>query len=362
MANHRMRIGLVALLGIFLVMVTCGTVTAKQAKLFKLDTCWMPSTESFVPWYAKKRGWDKAEGLDLQMHFFDSGPAQMEALPSRSWVLGSTGGVGHIMGALRYETPLIGISYMDTRTEAVLVRSDSPVMQVKGWNPEYPDVYGSPELIKGKTFLATMVTSSQYTMDKYLEVFGLTEKDVTIKNMDNPQALAAFESGVGDFVALWAPMEYIGMQKGWQISGDLHSCNAPLMTTLIGEKRFCEEHPEIVAKFLRMYLRVQHHMRRHPDAMVPELIAFYQEWAGYEMSEDFARKEIKMRPMFTYEEQLAALADSPFNSKADKWQADLANFFAAVGKFTPQEREKALKVPYITDKYLKMVKLPIPEE
>ncbi|MFZ7126054.1 MAG: ABC transporter substrate-binding protein [Desulfobacterales bacterium] len=355
----------IAMLGCLLtvsLLFLCTTPAVFAAdKLIKLDSCWMPSTESFVPWYAKKMGWDKEEGLDLQMHFFDSGPAQMEAIPSKSWGVGSTGGVGQIIGALRYEAQLIGISYMDTRTEGVLVRPDSPVMQVKGWNPEYPEVYGSPELIKGKTFLATMVTSSQYAMVKYLEVFGLTEKDVVIKNMDNPQALAAFDSGEGDFVALWAPMEYIGMQKGWKIAGDLHLCKAPLMTTLIGVKEFCEENPETVAKFLRMYLRVQHHMRNEGEKMVPELIEFYQEWAGYDMSPEFAKMELEMRPMFTYDEQIAALSGSPLNSEADKWQADLANFFTEVGKFTPEERDKVLNMPYVTDKYLKMVKLPIPE-
>jgi NitT/TauT family transport system substrate-binding protein/sulfonate transport system substrate-binding protein len=337
-------------------------VSAPGAKeLIKLDTCWMPSTESFVPWYAKKMGWDKAEGLDLQMHFFDSGPAQMEGIPAKAWVLGSTGGVGQIIGALRYEAQLIGISYMDTRTEAVLVRPDSPVLKVKGWNPKFPDVYGSPELIKGKTFLATMVTSSQYTMVKYLEVFGLTEQDVVIKNMDNPQALAAYESGEGDFVALWAPMEYIGMQKGWKIAGDLHSCDAPLMTTLIGVKDFCEKNPETVAKFLRMYIRVQHHMRRQGAKMAPELIEFYKEWAGYDMSPEFAKLELEMRPMFTLDEQLAALKGSPLKSNADAWQADIADFFTKVGKFQPEERDKVTRMPYVTDKYLKLVKLPIPE-
>jgi len=348
------------LMALTLVLAAFGPALAAD-KLIKLDTCWMPSTEAFVPWFAIKKGWDKEEGLDLKMHYFDSGPAQMEAIPAKTWSVGSTGGVGQIIGALRYETPMIGISYMDSKTEAVLVRPDSPVMKVKGWNPKFPEVYGSPELIKGKTFLATMVTASQYTMTKYLEVFGLTEKDVVIKNLDNPQALAAFDAGEGDFVALWAPLQYIGMQKGWMIAGDLDKCGAPLMTTLIGTREFCEDNPETVAMFLRMYLRVQHYMRQQGTALAPELVEFYRDWAGFEMSEEFARMELELRPMYTLEEQLKAMEGSPFNSQADKWQADIANFFTSVGRFKAEERDKVLKVPYITDKYLKMVKTPIPE-
>jgi hypothetical protein len=79
------------------------------------------------------------------------------------------------------------------------------------------------------------------------------------------------------------------------------------------------------------------------------------------MSPEVAKLELELRPMFTYEEQLDDLKGSPFNSKADKWQESLANFFTSVGKFKPEEKEKVQKTPYITDKYLKMVQLPIPE-
>ena len=96
------------------------------------------------------------------------------------------------------------------------------------------------------------------------------------------------------------------------------------MTTLIGVKDFCEKNPETVAKFLRMYIRVQQHMRKQGDKMVPELVEFYKEWAGYDMSPEFAKLELELRPMYTLEEQLDALKGSPFNSKADKWQESLA--------------------------------------
>ena len=55
--------------------------TPAQAQApMKLKTCWMPEQETFFPWLAKQKGWDKQEGLDLELLFFDSGMAQMEAL------------------------------------------------------------------------------------------------------------------------------------------------------------------------------------------------------------------------------------------------------------------------------------------
>ena len=75
---------------------------AVAADPVKVPTCWMPEHETFIMWYAIEKGWDKEEGLELggedQFLYFDSGMAQMEALPARQWVLGATGGVPQVMG------------------------------------------------------------------------------------------------------------------------------------------------------------------------------------------------------------------------------------------------------------------------
>ena len=84
--------------------------SAAAEKPFKLDICAMPEHESFIFWYAKEQGWDKDEGLDFQIHFFQTGMDQLEALPAKQWVVGGTGTVPILVGALRYNTYLIGIA------------------------------------------------------------------------------------------------------------------------------------------------------------------------------------------------------------------------------------------------------------
>lgn len=78
---------------------------AAAEKPFKLDICAMPEHESFIFWYAKEQGWDKDEGLDFQIHFFQTGMDQLEALPAKQWVVGGTGTVPILVGALRYNIP-----------------------------------------------------------------------------------------------------------------------------------------------------------------------------------------------------------------------------------------------------------------
>ena len=109
------------------------------------------------------------------------------------------------MGALRYNTYVIANADEEFLINRVLVRPDSPIAKVKGWNKDYPEVLGSPETVKGKTFLTTTVSSAHYALSVWLRVLGLTEKDIVLKNMDQAQALSAYEDGIGDGVCLWAP-------------------------------------------------------------------------------------------------------------------------------------------------------------
>lgn len=58
-------------------------------------------------------------------------------------------------------------------TNSVLVRPDSPIAKVKGYNKDFPEVLGSPDTVKGKTFLTTTVSSAHYGLSSWLKVPGL---------------------------------------------------------------------------------------------------------------------------------------------------------------------------------------------
>ena len=221
----------------------------------KLRTAWLDEHEAFLVWYAKEKGWDKEEGLDIEMLLFSSGMAQLNALPAGEWVLAGTGAVPGMMGALRYGTYTIAVTNDESYTNALLLRPDSPILKTKGYNKDYPEVYGHPDDVRGKTFLITTMSSPHFTLSHWLRVLGLKESDVTIKNIDQAQGLAAFDSGIGDGVCLWAPHMFFGMDKGWKVAGTPNTCGVGLPTVLMGDKKFCDANPELVAKFLRVFLR-----------------------------------------------------------------------------------------------------------
>jgi NitT/TauT family transport system substrate-binding protein/sulfonate transport system substrate-binding protein len=319
-----------------------------------LDTCWMDEHETFVPWYAKEKGWDKAQGIEIKINMFDTGMAQVEALPAKQWVLGGTGGVPMMFAALRHDAYLIAIGNDESVTNAVLVRPDSPILKVKGANPKYPEVYGNAETVKGKTILATTISSGHYAMSTWLKTMGLTDKDVVIKNMDPAQCVAAFEKGIGDAVVLWAPQMYNGIKKGWKVASDVKKAGGFIPIVLLGEKEFCDKNPEAVAKFLKVYFQGIDLIRKDGAKLAPDYARFLK-WAGLNMNEDDAKMDLEMHPVFTLEEQLKMFDTSKGESQVQAWQKSLVQFFTELGKLKPAEGKKLETGYYITDKFLKLV-------
>ena len=74
-----------------------------------------------------------------------------------------------------------------------------------------------------------------------------------------------------------------------------------------------------------------------------------------------AALDIKTHPVFNLEEQLALFDDSKGQSKAATWMADIAAFFAGVGRITPDELKVVKDGAYASGKFLKLVKRPIPD-
>jgi len=338
-----------------------GIVMAKD--LIKLSTCWMPEHELFFAWYAKEKGWDKEEGLDFKLLYFESGMSQLEALPAKQWVLGSTGGVPHVLGALRYNAYMIGLGNNESFLNTVFARPNSAAVKTKSWNKKYPEVMGKPEDVKGKTFLVTTASSAHYAMSTYLKALGLKDKDVVVKQMDQASIMAAFESGIGDFACLWAPYSYKAEASGWIEVSNVNKAGAALPITFVGDKEFCDKNPEVVAKFLRVMFRGINKLATEgaTDENIKLFQRMYKEWAGMEYSYADAKKDIEMHPVWKLEEQLKLFDTSKGESQAQLYERLIAELLLhANGRITDAELKKVAPGGWITDKFLKMVKTPIP--
>ncbi len=332
-------------------------------KPVKINTCWMEESAAFNIWYAKKMGWDKEEGLDINMLVFSSGLAQMEALPAKQWSIGMTGTGGQLVGGIRYKIYSVAPIIPDDFIQALYLRPGHPATKVKGYNPGYPDVYGSPETVKGMKILYTAQSNVHYLIGRWLEVLGLKESDVTLVNMEQPSTVPAFEKGIGDGVAIWTPFTFAAEKRGWFKAAANREVGSFTWASIVGDKDWCDKNPELVAKFLRVWFRASNMLREEGSS--PRLVAEYQkfmvDFCGIKMDQEDAKKDLENCPRWSYDESLAIIDKSGGPCKAEVWQAQMANFFAGIGRFSPEEIARLEKNDIITDKFMKMVQLPIPD-
>lgn len=343
------------LLMVSVTLVGCGKSTTSanstSANLPVIRVSHQPEFESFDTYQAIQQGLDKKAGISLKMVFFDSGMPQIQALPANQWDVGATGGVPMLMAALRYNSYLIGIADDESYANVVMARADNPVFKHKNAN----GTYGTADQVNGKTILTTTVSSGDYACSGYLGSLGLKNKDVNIMNLEQAQAVAAFDSGKGDFVALWAPFMYTGLQKGWKVvaSGNQVGANIPLV--LIANKKFADEHPDLVVKFLDVYFQGIDTIRKEGTNLAGPYQKFLTDWGGVNISKEDAALDIKNHPVYDLKEQLKLFDNSNGSSPVQQWMQGIADFFTTQGKFTAAERDKVMKSQFINDKFLKML-------
>ena len=338
----------------------CGSTTTSDKKPAAtgpkvIRVSHQPEFETFLTYRAMKEGLDQKAGLKFDLKYFDSGMPQIEALPANQWDLGATGGVPALMAALRYDAYVIGIANDESLANVVMARSDNPIFKKKGANPSAPEAFGTADDLNGKNMFVTTVSSGHYALSKYLGKQNLKDADVKIMNLEQAQAVAAFDSGKGDFVALWAPFMYTGMQKGWKVvaSGDQVGANIPLL--LVANKKFADENPELVVKFLDIYFQKIDEMKAKKGALAPEYKAFLKDWAGMDMTLEDAKLDLEKHPVFTLEEQLKLMDGSKGPSTVHNWMEGIAGFFTEQGRFKAEERDKVMKSGFINDKFIKML-------
>ena len=155
-----------------------------------LRTAWLGEHEAFLTWYAKEKGWDKEAGLDIIMLRFDSGKSLIENVRAYDWAIAGCGAVPAMQATMSDQVEVIAIANDESSANMILTRPDSPILAEKGFNPDFPNVFGTPESVKGKLILCPKKTSARYLLDKWLAALGL-EDDAAVFVIDTHRAEVA---------------------------------------------------------------------------------------------------------------------------------------------------------------------------
>lgn len=317
-----------------------GTASAQALEELRISS--QPALMSSVPFFlASERNWWKDVGLKVTVINFPAGAPQIAA--NSSWDVGLTGSVPAVLGAARFDLQTIAFSDDQSATNAILVTGPNAGALIK-----------DPAQMKGRTLYLTGNSTVDYAARNCLKKFGLKQGDVRIQSMDQSQIIAAMSSGSAELGGLWAPNTYTVEEKaGGRVLCSAKDAGVMVPGVLVARAKWAKEHPQLVAKFLAVYIRAQRYLAANRKEALALMEKDYDA-GGVRISEAAMNKEFDLRPTYDLRAQMALFDASKGLSQADVTMNRIAAFMKEVGALRPDEALPDAKA-YVTDQYLKAV-------
>jgi len=174
---------------------------------------------------------------------------------------------------------------------------------------------------------------------------------VQLVNLAQPQIISAITSNNGDFAGVWAPNMYTLAEKGGaKLLCSGFDAGAVVPGALVARPDFAKEKPDLVAKYLAVYLRAWAWIKAHPKEAREMMKTFYAQ-GGVEISDQGMEAEFGDRPVYGLDEQLSIMNRSAGSSKVDGWLGNIGEFMKGVGTIPEVPDSKS----FIDDTYMKRV-------
>ncbi|QWK80672.1 ABC transporter substrate-binding protein [Ochrobactrum sp. BTU1] len=330
------------LLAVMLGSMLMAAPSVRSAELEPIKISYQPSLYWALPFYiAKEKDWWREVGLDASFVTFPAGAPQIAAAQANDWDVGGTGSVPAVLGAARFGLLTIGLTNDESKANAIMARSTV----IDGLKAD-------PTSIKGKRLLLTTNSTADYAARACLRKWGVANADVEFVNLAQAQVISAIISNNGHIAGVWAPHTYTLKERaGMDYLCSGADAGATVPGALVVRPGFAEEKPELVAKFLAVFLRGIAWSKAHPEDAKAMLRSFYAE-GGVEVSDEAAQAEFDLRQTFLLQEQSDLLERNDGHSQLDSWFSSVGDFMTEVGTIASNPDTAT----YIEPKFVHMVR------
>ncbi|MDC7245283.1 MAG: ABC transporter substrate-binding protein [Sphaerochaetaceae bacterium] len=302
--------------------------SATGADMTELGVMVQPYFNGVVAMYIRDQGWAEEEGLDIDMQVYSNGSTANEALAAGLWDIGFQG-AAYVFGVINNDAKIVG-NYEETRGDTLFVRKDSEILKAKGFNPTYPEVYGSPETVTGKTIIFAPGTSLHQLVIEYLERIGVGVDDVSKVPMDYQTGEQVFATGEGDIAAFPTPWSLtVGDTYGWVPIATLSDFVMSTGDLIVSDDAYNNK-TEAIQKYMKLVYRAAEELEADHDLKARMLVKWYEE-NGREGDLDACRQEAELRILITPEVQKSMDYGAP--------EAAIADFYAYIGNIEPEQAE-----------------------
>lgn len=318
-----------------------------------LRTAWLAEYEAFAAWYAHDQKWDVENGISLEFKLFPTGKNLVDNMKRSGCVLGGCGGAAAVFGILQKQTYVIGIGADETAANAVYVRADSPLLQLKGKTPAYPELYGNAASMNGKTVLAPAGTSAHQLLYFWLERLGTSDAETIVIDTKPEEALKAFVGGLGDAVVLWAPDTYRADELGLRRLFTGRECGITQPTLIVADRAFADANPTQVTAFMKTYLRAVEAVLSMPrEELIPLYQRFMASFSGQPMDAAIAARELDSHWFLSAADHQKAFKNRAEGGLLHFWIEDVLRFHEATGALSRRQIRDLEQTPFVTARFL----------
>lgn len=272
-------------------------------------------------------GLDIENGIEIELVTFTTGSPMNEAMASNQLDAACIGSAA-VFGLANFNAKMIAELCNDSVAIDLVVRGDSDIAQNVGVNPDYPEMLGSAETVKGATVLCPAGTLSQYEVSIYLDALGLSLNDVEMVPMDYGPAYQAFLTGEGDILATRSPQSFTALDEGWVTATSLESMDSAVTAQLLVSDGAYNEKLEALAILVRLIHETNDKLNNDVDYTAALLCDWYTQ-CGQEIEPELAVQQMSSKPFYGVEDaQTREYGQSfteilvPFMIDTDQLEAD----------------------------------------
>jgi ABC-type nitrate/sulfonate/bicarbonate transport system substrate-binding protein len=236
----------------------------------------MPAQMGVYINYAMESDLFKKAGINVEMIMFAGGAPINEAFGAGQ-IDGALGGLANVH-ALANDMAVLLAEVDSVGADGIVARNDSDIVAVKGKVNGKPDMYGSAETLKGKSFICQVGQAQQFYISKYISQFGLTDDDISFINMADAAAYQAFIAGQGDVIATKMPYIYdlITKDNCTIISNIADATDIEIKDPVIFTPEIIKSRRDEVVIFLKVIYGVIDQMEKSPELRKEAITKFYQ--------------------------------------------------------------------------------------
>lgn len=296
----------------------------------------MPHQMGVSLYYADQNDLFTEAGINVDLTMFSGGAAINEAIGAGE-LDGGISGLATVYALANNLVTMVG--EVDTAgADGIVARNGSDILEHKGEVEGKPDMYGSADTLKGKSYVCQLGQAQQFYISKYISQFGLTDDDITFINMEDASGYQAFLSGEGDVIGTKMPYIYtmINEEDCTIIASVEDATDIKIKDCVVFTPDIIKNRREEVVIFLKVIYGVIDEMEADPDFRKQIIKDFYAE-----NGKEFVPEQLD------YELTKNELLGSDKQGSADFFMGDgmqsVADFYGGVGTIDPSNVDNVYK-------------------